>query len=201
MEFSEKLQQLRREKGLTQEQLAERLFVSRTAVSKWESGRGFPSIDSLRQIATCFSVSMDALLSGEEILSLAQMDQKRKEGNTRDLVCGLLDCAAAFLFFLPFFGQEIGGVPSAVSLLSLSGIQPYLKGLYLAVVTGLAVWGVLTLALQNHGAKWWVKSKAAVSLSFSVAGAFLFMIGRQPYAAALVFLFLVIKTFLLIKRR
>ena len=39
MEFHEKLQELRRQKGLTQEQLAEHLFVSRAAVSKWESGR------------------------------------------------------------------------------------------------------------------------------------------------------------------
>lgn len=40
MELSEKLQELRKEKGLTQEELAEALFVSRTAISKWESGRG-----------------------------------------------------------------------------------------------------------------------------------------------------------------
>ena len=51
MEFNEKLQQLRKQKGLTQEQLAEALFVSRTAVSKWESGRGYPNIESLKAIA------------------------------------------------------------------------------------------------------------------------------------------------------
>ena len=45
MEFSEKLQELRKSRNLTQEELAEALFVSRTAVSKWESGRGYPSID------------------------------------------------------------------------------------------------------------------------------------------------------------
>ena len=51
MEFNEKLQELRKNKGLTQEELAEALYVSRTAISKWESGRGYPSIDSLKEIA------------------------------------------------------------------------------------------------------------------------------------------------------
>ena len=50
MEFNEKLQKLRKEQNLTQEELAEKLFVSRTAISKWESGRGYPSIDSLKVI-------------------------------------------------------------------------------------------------------------------------------------------------------
>ena len=50
MEFHEKLQELRKAKGLTQEELAEVLYVSRTAISKWESGRGFPSIDSLKEM-------------------------------------------------------------------------------------------------------------------------------------------------------
>ena len=51
MEFCEKLQELRKNKGLTQEELAQGLYVSRTAVSKWESGRGYPSIESLKEIA------------------------------------------------------------------------------------------------------------------------------------------------------
>lgn len=48
MEFSEKLQKLRTQRNLTQEQLANQLFVSRTAISKWETGRGTPNLDSLR---------------------------------------------------------------------------------------------------------------------------------------------------------
>ena len=47
MDFSEKLKQLRQNKKWTQDELAEKLFISRTAISKWESGRGFPSIESL----------------------------------------------------------------------------------------------------------------------------------------------------------
>ena len=62
MEFNEKLQELRKQKGLTQEDLAERLYVSRTAVSKWESGRGYPNIDSLKEISKYFSVSIDDCL-------------------------------------------------------------------------------------------------------------------------------------------
>ena len=76
MEFNEKLQQLRKQKELTQEDLAEQLFVSRTAISKWESGRGYPSIESLKAISKFFHVSIDDLLSGEELISLAETDKK-----------------------------------------------------------------------------------------------------------------------------
>lgn len=54
MEFGEKLQGLRKSKNLTQEELAEALYVSRTAISKWESGRGYPNIDSLKEISNFF---------------------------------------------------------------------------------------------------------------------------------------------------
>ena len=66
LNFAENIRKLRRENGLTQEQLAEQLFVSRTAVSKWESGRGYPNIESLKAIAKFFSVSVDELLSGND---------------------------------------------------------------------------------------------------------------------------------------
>ena len=72
MEFHEKLQELRKQKGLTQEELAEVLYVSRAAISKWESGRGYPSIDSLKEISRYFSVTIDDLLSGEKLLSIAK---------------------------------------------------------------------------------------------------------------------------------
>ncbi len=82
MEFHEKLQELRKQKGLTQEELAEALYVSRTAISKWESGRGYPNIDSLKAIAKFFSVTIDELLSGEEVLTIAK-DQKKKCSESR----------------------------------------------------------------------------------------------------------------------
>lgn len=77
MEFHEKLQNLRRQRGLTQEELAQALYVSRTAVSKWESGRGFPNIDSLKAIAAFFSVSVDELLSGDALLTMAEAEGRQ----------------------------------------------------------------------------------------------------------------------------
>lgn len=97
MEFNEKLQQLRKQKGCTQEELAERLYVSRTAVSKWESGRGYPSIDSLKSISKLFNISIDDLLSSEEIVLLAQTEQQEKTSRMRSLIFGALDCMVVLL--------------------------------------------------------------------------------------------------------
>ena len=67
MEFGEKLQALRRGREMTQEELAHALYVSRTAISKWESGRGYPNSDSLKAISKYFAVSIDELLSGDAL--------------------------------------------------------------------------------------------------------------------------------------
>ena len=200
MEFHEKLQALRKQKGLTQEELAEHLYVSRTAVSKWESGRGYPSIDSLKAIAAFFSVSIDGLLSGEEVLTLAEEEQKEKTGRFRDLVFGLLDCSAILLLFLPFFGQTMGGVIQGVSLLELSQGTPYLRTAYFICVIGMVVTGVLTLALLSNHQRGGQNKLTVLSLLVNGVGLLLFIISQQPYGAAYLFAFLAIKVFLLIKK-
>ena len=200
MEFNEKLQELRKNKGLTQEELAQILYVSRTAISKWESGRGFPNIESLKSISKYFSVSLDELLSNEEILIIAEEDTKVRESNIRDLIYGLLDCGIGLLLFLPLFGQKSFEIIQEVSLINLSNIQPYLLILYYAVVIGLVLFGVLILALQNCRQTLWNKYKYTISLVLSSFGVFLFIISQQPYASILTFVFLVIKALMLIKR-
>lgn len=65
MNFREKLQTLRKEKGYSQEQLADILGVSRQAVSKWESGTSYPETDKLIEISKLFHVSLDELLKNE----------------------------------------------------------------------------------------------------------------------------------------
>ena len=200
MEFNEKLQELRKQKGLTQEELAEILFVSRTAVSKWESGRGMPSIESLKAISKFFAVTLDDLLSSEELLVIAEDDHKQKEMYFRDMIYGLLDCSIVLLFLLPFFGQKVNGVIQEVSLLTLVEIQLYLKILYWVIGIGMTVLGGITLALRNCNDKFWIQNKSKMSLLLNAMGVFLFIISQQPYAAVYAFAFLIIKALMLIKK-
>lgn len=201
MDLSHKLQELRKQKELTQEELAQILFVSRTAISRWESGRGYPSIDSLKAIAAFFSISVDELLSGEELLAAAENDGRQKQQYIYDAVFGMLDCAIALLFFAPLFGQEIGNIVYHVSLLQLAAHPWYINVPYTAIILSTILCGIAMLALQNCTASLWVKHKRTLSLSLSACGCFFFMISLQPYAGTLCFLFLLIKGVLLLKHR
>ena len=199
MEFHEKLQELRKQKGLTQEELAQILFVSRTAISKWESGRGYPNIDSLKAIAKFFGRSIDELLSGEELLTVAQEDTRQNENRIRNLVYGLLDCGSVLLMVFPFFGQETQSAIVHVPLLSLTNISAWIKVLYLVAMTAILILGILTFALERWDNCLWHRNKNRLSLLLNIFGVFLFIVSLQPYAAVLMFLFLMVKLSLLIK--
>ena len=198
MEFNEKLQQLRKQKGLTQEELAQMLYVSRTAVSKWESGRGYPNIESLKQIARIFSVSVDRLLSTDDVLALATEEGKRRIGSVRDLIFGLLDIFSVLLIFLPLFADRSEGGAIAVSLLAVD-LAPYLLVLYYVFIAMTVIIGVLALALQSCESVFWVRSKSHISLCLGGALSLLFIISLQPYAATFVFLFLAVKNLTILK--
>jgi len=75
MNFSENLQNLRNSKNMTQEELAEKLEVSRQAVSKWESGSGYPEMEKLILICDIFDCTMDTLMKGK--ISLNETDDRK----------------------------------------------------------------------------------------------------------------------------
>lgn len=199
MEFNEKLQELRKQKGLTQEELGDMLYVSRTAVSKWESGRGYPNLDSLKSIAKFFNVTVDELLSCDELICVAEHDGNRKINSIIDLVFGLLDIGVILLLFLPFFAQTVDGVIYEVSLIRLTGKGLYLKVTYFIVVIASIAFGVLQCIFKNFQNSLWLKSKRKISLAINVLGVILFSVSLQPYATILVFVFLSIKVLTLVK--
>jgi len=77
MRFEEKIVELRKQKGLSQEELAEQLGVSRQAVSRWELGQTLPDIPNLLQLCELFCVSTDYLVRDEE-QTAAKSDQSAK---------------------------------------------------------------------------------------------------------------------------
>lgn len=72
MLFNEKLKMLRKERGLTQEELAEELCVSRQAITKWESGEGIPDIENLKQISILFNTSIDELVKEDKDIDIEE---------------------------------------------------------------------------------------------------------------------------------
>ena len=123
MELSEKIQKLRKEHNMTQEQFAEKLFVSRTAVSKWETGRGMPSMESLQMIAKLFHITLDDLLSTEEIVVIAERENKENIKRFASYMDGIINLAALLALLLPLYKMEDNGFFYSVPLYQLGGWQ------------------------------------------------------------------------------
>ena len=198
MEFHEKLVELRKSKGLTQEELAEALFVSRTAVSKWESGRGYPGIDSLKEISRFFSVTIDELICPREMMTAAEDDKKEMIGRTVSVICNALDILTAILFFLPVFGNGADS-PSSVSLFQITGIQPWLKMVFAVIIGIMTLNGICGVLLLRFDRPVWNKHRIVTGMALSVISVAVFIGTRQPYAGILCFAILVIKAWLMIR--
>ena len=200
MEFNEKLQELRKSRGLTQEELAEALFVSRTAISKWESGRGYPSIDSLKMISRYFSVSIDELICPEEIISAAAEEKQAFTGRTIAYISHSLDLLTAVLLFLPVFGNG-GDSPTAVTLFGLTGVQSWVKIVFLVMIGLVVLNDLCGMALIRFDRPTWNRHRLVTGMVLSVLAVAAFIAARQPYAGILCFALLVMKTFGMMKLR
>ena len=150
MELNEKLQMLRKKKGLTQQELADRLYVSRTTVSKWESGRGVPGIESLKAISNFFSVSLDELLSTKEMLILADHELTENRYRRKIKTCAFLGIGVVSLLFLPLFGQQGNEQIEAVSLLHLTQEELYIRISYLLLIFLSCISGILLLSVKKR---------------------------------------------------
>ena len=72
VEFGEQLRRAREEKGMTQQTLAEQLFVSRQSVSRWECGDRYPDLITTKKISQILDVSLDDLMSGKEMIKVVE---------------------------------------------------------------------------------------------------------------------------------
>ena len=200
MEFHEKLQELRKNRGLTQEELAEALFVSRTAISKWESGRGYPSIDSLKEISSYFSVSIDDLLSGEQLIFVAEKENQSNLNSVCDLLLGFVDLFSLMLIFLPLYPKPVNGYLYSVNLLGYIDGNTFIIRIYWALFISLTITGIAKILMVYFKFEKGKKAVTFISVGLSIIAVLFLAMAREPYAITVTFLLLLIKGILLYKQ-
>ena len=199
MEFNEKLQLLRKNKGITQEELADELYVSRTAISKWESGRGYPNIESLKEISKYFSVSIDDLLSADKLILLAEKENKENISKLCDFMLGIVDLFSFVLIVLPLYPNEIQGFVYSVSLLDYTQISSINLKAYWVLYIALFVSGVIKLLSTRAKAENFKKSITVTSVILNLFMVIFLALTREAYAVVVVFLLLVAKVGIIYK--
>ena len=199
MEFHEKLQELRKGRGLTQEELADALYVSRTAISKWETGRGYPSIDSLKELSNYFSVTIDELLSSDKLLPIAERENKANLQNMCDVLFGTIDVCSFILIVLPLYPNMVNGYIYSVNLwayIQTTGLN-YL--LYWIMYAALVLSGIIKLLLVKFRNEKCSRTMTEISMVLGIILVLFLAITREAYAVVVAFLLLVIKGILLLK--
>lgn len=199
MEFHEKLQELRKGRGLTQEELADALYVSRTAISKWETGRGYPSIDSLKELSNYFSVTIDELLSSDKLLSIAERENKANLQNMCDVLFGTIDVCSFILIVLPLYPNMVNGYIYSVNLLAYIQRTELNYLLYWIMYAALVLSGIIKLLLVKFRNEKCSRTMTEISMVLGIILVLFLAITREAYAVVVAFLLLVIKGILLLK--
>ena len=200
MEFNEKLQELRKSRGLTQEELAEALFVSRTAISKWESGRGYPSIDSLKEISRYFSVSIDVLLSGDQLIMIAEKENKSNLNSVCDLLLGFVDLFSLLLICLLLYPSPSNGYSYAVNLFGYVDNDANIITTYWVLFVSLTIVGIVKILMAYFKFEKAKKAVDSLSIGLSVIAVLFLSMAKEPYAITVAFLLLLVKGVLLYKQ-
>lgn len=199
MEFGEKIQKLRNQNKWTQEQLAQKLYVSRTAVSKWESGKGYPNIDSLKDIAKLFNKTIDELLSSEEIIDIAKKENNSNMKKANNLIYGLLDIISVLFIFLPLYAYTAENFVYSVSLIGANEVSWWIKIAYIIILSILSLIGVTELVLNVIDNRKIQRIVNVISLAVQTIAIIFFALTRQAYLTAIIFIILIIKVLVIIK--
>ncbi|MEE1027266.1 MAG: helix-turn-helix transcriptional regulator [Agathobacter sp.] len=199
MEFNEKIQELRKSRGLTQEELAEALFVSRTAISKWESGRGYPNIDSLKQISNYFSISIDELLSGDKLITIAENENRTNLKNMGNMLFGIVDVFSFIMIILPLYPNQIDDYIYSVNLFHYTQTAVFNLVIMWCFYVALMLVGIGKVLLTQFNIEKGQKLITNISLVLGVLAVLYLAMTRDAYAITVVFVLLIMKVMLLFK--
>ena len=171
MAFGEKLQALRKQSGMTQETFAEQLHVSRQAVSRWESGRGYPEIEKILYICCRYHVTLDMLFADE----LPPPQEAEAEPGETPPIAGkpLKRAVDDFLNNLSPYDKLIGGTLVFIVLLSLMALARSMKGgsgdhMTFIWIAAIVVFGIAEAATAGLVSIWFVAGAVAALLALEI---------------------------------
>ncbi len=121
MELGQQLKAHRKELGISQDELAEKIFVSRQSISNWENNKTYPDIHTLLLLAETFGVSLDELIKGDVEEMKEEINAQERAGFNRDSVC--------FAIF---------GIVTVLSIAPLYAFLDYIGCLIWALIVGVA---------------------------------------------------------------
>jgi len=142
MELKDKLKELRANANLTQEDLANQIFVSRTLVSKWESGDRYPSKDNLARLAVLFQIPQEELIGG----------QKEKDKYNK---YNIISIAYSSVCGVMTFGMVVMMIMAVVERLTINDGWTGIGGFMISIVfvlpfiLGLVLFEAITLKKKN----------------------------------------------------
>ena len=193
MEFHEKLQELRKRRNLTQEELAEDLYFSRTEITKWESGRGNPSIDSLKTISGFFSILIDELLSADALVSIAEKENRSNIQRICDVLFGTVDLIGILLALLPLYSRQMDNSVIAVNLWEFKPANGWICIICWLLIVAFVLLGIAKMVLNHMCIDNGKNAITISSLLISMTAVLYFSMIRETYCVVIVFLQLMIK--------
>lgn len=137
--LSDKIRELRRRSGLSQEELAERIDVSRQAVSKWELGAAVPTADKLVELADYFGVSLDYLMREGEALPQAEMPKRTGKRRKVAAWCLIVTALVGFAVIAVLCAFKALASASESFTVHLNGVGIIVLAAIICAVTGIAL--------------------------------------------------------------
>ena len=200
MEIGEIIKKLRNDKNITQEELAQAIYVSRFAISKWESGRGYPSIDSLKELSKYFSVSLDDLLSKEQLIDMVEKESKANTNRILSIIIGVVDVLHLMLILLPLYSKKINDYYLNVNLINRidqNGLITRIFFIVFIIEIVIGILEILTAYIEKNNIG---RILNIISLFIGVFSVLIIILTNQPYASIFSFVLFAIKYFSFSKR-
>ena len=164
-----------------------------------QEGRGYPNIESLKEIAHYFSITIDELLSGEKLLSIAEKENKSNIRNVCDWSLGIIDIFYVILLFLPLYPNTVDGYIYSVNLFMYDEITIFNQWIYWSMFITLILLGFIKILITKFKINKYQKVVTATSVIINILTVFIMTICREVYGVIVTFMLLIIKGIFLFK--